>query len=181
MENLAESQWVRVMPLLLSVLLLVVLFGCSYPTAKIPYGYGSWAEYDNYVAQAEAAQQADASRAKLSGSAGQALAYSAEQRKCAEIGFQPGTPDFGNCVLQLMQMQASAASAAQARADEEKRRNREQGIRMMQVGFGMAAGGTASSSSSRPITTPGNTVLIRRPNGQMVTCSSSTGNVIFCN
>lgn len=95
--------------------------------------------------------------------------------QCQALGFERGTPAYGNCALQLMQIQ----EAERARQAAEKQRSREQGVRMMEAGLGIASGRQSTAPGSA--TTPGSTTIIRRPDGRLVTCTAGAGNMVFCN
>jgi hypothetical protein len=99
---------------------------------------------------------------------------------CASIGFQKATPDYGNCVLRLMEMRAAPAgqggSVSVQQQQELRRLQREQAIRMLQQGL--------SSLPAQPASVTGPTTptkaTIELPSGDIVTCTK-TGDQVNCN
>jgi len=99
---------------------------------------------------------------------------------CASIGFQKGTPDYGNCVLKLMEMrnaQAAQGAALSVLQQQQLRQlQREQAIKMLQQGL---SGLSAQPPNATAPTTP-TTTRIQLPSGEIVTCTK-TGDQVNCN
>jgi hypothetical protein len=99
---------------------------------------------------------------------------------CASIGFQKGTPDYGNCVLKLMEMrnaQAGQGAALSVLQQQQLRQlQREQAIKMLQQGL---SGLSAQPPNATAPTTP-TTTTIQLPSGEIVTCTK-TGDQVNCN
>jgi len=95
---------------------------------------------------------------------------------CASIGFQKATPDYGNCVLKLMEMrnaQAVQGAAMSVPPEQLRQLQREQAIKMLQQGL-------SGLSAQPPNTTAPTTATIQLPSGEIVRCTK-TGDQVNCN
>jgi hypothetical protein len=96
---------------------------------------------------------------------------------CASIGFQKGTPDYGNCVLKLMEMRnaqvGQAAALSVLQQQQLRQLQREQAIKMLQQGL-------SGLSAQPPNATAPTTTTIQLPSGEIVTCTK-TGDQVNCN
>jgi hypothetical protein len=93
---------------------------------------------------------------------------------CTRIGFQRGTPEYGNCVLKPMEMNGTQATeAAGALLQQQLRQQqREQAIRAIRQGFDGLS--TLQPGCEMPAT-----MTIKLPCGEVVSCSKK-GDQVNC-
>lgn len=126
---------------------------------------------------------------------------SGDDRTCQKYGFKPSTQGYASCRLQidqarqqLAQQQAQQQAAyetqrqqyEEAKAERDKERKRQQGLKMMELGLGMASGKYNQSNAYGALppapTPPSNQPLrttIQMPNGRFMHCETR-GNDTFC-
>ncbi len=93
---------------------------------------------------------------------------------CASIGFQKATPEYGNCVLKLMEMNSPQASQSAATSQQQLRqRQRDQAIQIMRRGLdGLAA--PPPLGCEAPVT-----MTVRLPCNDVVSCTKK-GDQVNC-
>lgn len=126
---------------------------------------------------------------------------SADDRTCQKYGFKPSSQGYASCRMQIdqarqqlaqQQAQQQAAYEAQrqqyeeAKAERDKERKRQQGLKMMELGLGIASGKYNQSNAYGALppapTPPSNQPLrttIQMPNGRFMHCETR-GNDTFC-
>jgi hypothetical protein len=93
---------------------------------------------------------------------------------CSRIGFQKGTPDYGHCILRLLEMNKAQASQAPGVSLQQLRRSqREQAVKMIRQELDGLTAQPASECTSPAIMT------VQLPCGETVSCTKR-GDQISC-
>jgi len=94
---------------------------------------------------------------------------------CTSIGFQKGTPDYGNCVLKLMEMNSAQADANARPSPQQllRQQQREHATRVIRQGL------DGLSDEPLPGCEAAATMTIKLPCGDIVSCTKK-GDQVSC-
>lgn len=121
---------------------------------------------------------------------------SQDDRTCQSYGLSPGSSGYSECRMRIdtarkeaqaqqARYQSEMAIYQQQLAEAERQRDKDRGLKMLELGLGMMAGGGSRGGTSStvnigpPPVAPSLNQNIFLPNGRIMTCTTS-GNVTNC-
>jgi len=123
---------------------------------------------------------------------------SQDDQTCQKYGLKPGQPEYGNCRMQIdmarqqvareqAKYQAELVAYEKQKKEQDAQRRREQGLRQMAIGAGIASGQISLEDLGRsslglppaPRAPDMQNQTIRLPNGSLVHCNT-VGSITNC-